>query len=470
MIDRSEILAVATDLSLSPDVVEKDYVLGWLLAGIYAQPSLVENWVFKGGTCLKKCYFETYRFSEDLDFTLIDAAQLTSDILIGTFRDVSAWVYENTGIQIPVDQLRFDTYTNPRGGTSCQGRIYYSGPLPRPGALSRIKLDLTADELLALPAVERSVGHPYSDLPEEGILARCYAYEEIFGEKVRALGERARPRDLYDVVNLFRHGEFRPAAESILDVLRRKCEFKRIPLPSVTGLGGRAQELAADWGNMLGHQLPVLPPFESFWNVLPEFFDWLTGVVPAPAALPTVLASIHAFADEDLYRPAVGVSRRQGVVGSSFIESIRFAGANRLRVDLGYQGSARTIEPYSLRRSRAGDILVYAVKSATGEPRSYRLDRIQSVRTTNEVFLPRYAIELAAGESGFIPSVSAGSLHTSYRAFSHPPSSGPTYIYKCPVCQKEFRHKKQNAHLRPHKSGLGWPCSGRIGYLIDTHW
>jgi hypothetical protein len=72
----------------------------------------------------------------------------------------------------------------------------------------------------------------------------------------------------------------------------------------------------------------------------------------------------------------VGVSRRKGIVGSSFIESIRFAGANRLRVDLGYQGSVRTIEPYSLRRSRAGDILVYAVKSATGEPRSYRLDRI----------------------------------------------------------------------------------------------
>ena len=29
-----------------------------------------ETWVFKGGTCLKKCFFETYRFSEDLDFTL----------------------------------------------------------------------------------------------------------------------------------------------------------------------------------------------------------------------------------------------------------------------------------------------------------------------------------------------------------------------------------------------------------------
>jgi len=30
------------------------------------------SWAFKGGTCLKKCYFETYRFSEDLDFTLTE--------------------------------------------------------------------------------------------------------------------------------------------------------------------------------------------------------------------------------------------------------------------------------------------------------------------------------------------------------------------------------------------------------------
>jgi predicted nucleotidyltransferase component of viral defense system len=51
-------------------VVEKDYVLGWILAGMYGHEELAESWVFKGGTCLKKCYFETYRFSEDLDFTL----------------------------------------------------------------------------------------------------------------------------------------------------------------------------------------------------------------------------------------------------------------------------------------------------------------------------------------------------------------------------------------------------------------
>lgn len=76
MIDRREVLSTAANLGLLPNVVEKDYVLGWLLAGIFSQPQLAEHWVFKGGTCLKKCYFETYRFSEDLDFTVTDESHI----------------------------------------------------------------------------------------------------------------------------------------------------------------------------------------------------------------------------------------------------------------------------------------------------------------------------------------------------------------------------------------------------------
>jgi len=57
MIDRREILEAASSFSLLPNIVEKDYVLGWMLAGINAHDEFAESWVFKGGTCLKKCYF-----------------------------------------------------------------------------------------------------------------------------------------------------------------------------------------------------------------------------------------------------------------------------------------------------------------------------------------------------------------------------------------------------------------------------
>ncbi len=76
MIGKDEILAFADETGLTPNVVEKDSVLGWLLAAINTNPVLSQSWVFKGGTCLKKCYFETYRFSEDLDFP----ARIGSDL------------------------------------------------------------------------------------------------------------------------------------------------------------------------------------------------------------------------------------------------------------------------------------------------------------------------------------------------------------------------------------------------------
>ena len=175
MIDRGEILAVATDLGLAPEIVEKDYVLGWLLKSIYRHPALSPAWTFKGGTCLKKCYFETYRFSEDLDFTLSDAAHLDAEFLVRTFSEVGEKLYEDVGLQITAEQPRFDVYRNSRGGLSCEGRLYYEGPLMRTRSTPRIKLDLTVDELMVLPAVDRPVGHPYSDLPAGGISARCYA-------------------------------------------------------------------------------------------------------------------------------------------------------------------------------------------------------------------------------------------------------------------------------------------------------
>jgi predicted DNA-binding transcriptional regulator YafY len=78
------------------------------------------------------------------------------------------------------------------------------------------------------------------------------------------------------------------------------------------------------------------------------------------------------------------------------LEPIRFAGANHLLVALGYQGSTRLVEPYALRRSKAGKLLVYAIKVETGEIRAYRVDRIESVRVTDTAFDPRYTIELAA--------------------------------------------------------------------------
>jgi predicted nucleotidyltransferase component of viral defense system len=390
MIDRIEIMELSKEFGLAANTVEKDYVLGWLLAGIYNHKTLRKAWVFKGGTCLKKCFFETYRFSEDLDFTLHSEDLLSESSLIQVFQQVTDWINDQSGIELPHQAIKFEIYTNPRGKKSAQGRIAYRGPLMTKGDLPRIKLDLTADELMILPAVRMPVHHPYSDAPPEGILAACYSYEEIFAEKLRALAERERPRDLYDVIHLYRHANSSSVIESIRTIFNQKCAFKGIKPPTVLELESSPAfvELKSEWANMLAHQLPALPPFDSFWKELPLVFDWLEQKALRPPL--TTLATASANEDTAWRPPALMVPWGM----SAPIEVIRYAAANHLCIDLRYENRNRLIEPYALRRTLDGHILLHAIKQATGEHRSYRLDRIQQAAATTTPFVPKYAIEI----------------------------------------------------------------------------
>lgn len=484
MIDKREILGLASTQGLTPHVVEKDYALGWALAGIYAHPELSESWVFKGGTCLKKCFFETYRFSEDLDFTLQDESHLDEAFLKRVFSEISEWIYEQSGLEFPADSQKFDIFANPRGNPSCQGKLSYRGPVS-PRSPPRIKLDLTADERLVLAPVQVPIFHPYSDAPDDGILVRSYAYEEAFGEKVRALAERTRPRDLYDVINLFRNAEARPAASVLLDVLRQKCEFKGIQVPQLTDLDPHRSDVEGAWGHMLDHQLPSLPPVEAFWEALPAFFDWLLGGALAPAPAAYQLARGETVIRERTLRIPVGRNAQ------TYLEIIRFAAANRLCVSLDYvklngQRSAPLIEPYSLRRTSDDNVILHAWDVNKNDHRSYRVDRIQGAQTTNQTFVPKYEVELTPSGLVSIPpterrsagfgSQSTGSLYDvrparaprAPRRRTKSFSTGPTYVYECGMCGKKFNRKKMNGRLNKHKAPGGFQCSGRTGFLVDT--
>ena len=453
-----------------------------MLAGIYGHEDLAESWIFKGGTCLKKCFFETYRFSEDLDFTLRKPEHLDANFLVGAFSEIGEWIYDQTGIEIPADKQEFDIYQNPRGQVSCQGKISYKGPVSSTHALPRIKLDLTADERVVLPPVGAKIFHPYSDAPEAGIEVLTYDYTEAFAEKFRALAERTRPRDLYDIVHLYRNTDVRPEPEHFLEVLRAKCEFKGISIPGMADLEPHRAELEAGWIHMLEHQLPALLPVTTFWDALPEIFNWLRGAVAPP------LAAMPIGTGNTLIRERV-VDLPTGSRGQSLIEMIRFAAANHLLVEIDYrdkQGnrSIRAIEAYSLRRSRAGDVLLMAVRADSGQPRSYLVDSILGVKPTQTPFTPRYPIELTPSGPQSIPRTARSSststvgarnertvrrspTRRSTRSTGLRAASGPTYVFKCTVCGKAFYRKKYDAKLNKHKhKRTGRQCYGRFGRFV----
>ena len=279
MIDKKEILKLAESINLRADIVEKDYVLGWFLAGISAQKNLSQNLIFKGGTCLKKCHLETHRLSEDLDYTVLDKKYVDEDFLISSFEAVSDWVYENSNIEMPKNLISFKKYKNKKGIISVRGKIGFRGPLLQKKNLPKIQLDLTASEILVLKPVKLKVHHPYSDEPKRGISAYCYSYEEAFAEKVRALAERARPRDVYGIVCLFRNKSLLSDHELLLSILRKKCDHKKMEMPNFKSIKAHEQidELDTEWESMLAHQLPLLPPLKIFWRELPSFFEWLNN-------------------------------------------------------------------------------------------------------------------------------------------------------------------------------------------------
>jgi hypothetical protein len=319
-----------------------------------------------------------------------DGPEATEELL-SIFGEVAEWVYDHSGIEMPPDQIRFETHTNRRGRTSVQGRIPYRGPRLMRRSLPRVKLDITSEEIVVRPPECLPIAHPYpDDLGGDGrVLA--YAYVEIFAEKIRALAERLRPRDLYDVVNLFRRSSGKPPPDAVHEVLAAKCAFKGIPVPSASSLEsdeGRS-ELEAEWANMLAHQLPALPPLEHFWLQLRELFAWLQG-----AAVPAQMAPIPwSTSEEPDWVPPPTVSTWGFGVP---LESIRYAAANYLCVKLRYQGSTRLIEPYSLRRTHDGHLLVHAIRVDNREHRSYRVDRIQGIEVTSTGFTPVYSVEFAA--------------------------------------------------------------------------
>jgi predicted nucleotidyltransferase component of viral defense system len=391
VISKAELIRLRNDWRLDLAVIEKDYVLGWLLAGIANEPTLANSWVFKGGTCLRKCYYETYRFSEDLDFTVVNAGPETPDDLTPIFERIADWLREQCGVELVFGAKAFERRVNKRGKETTSAKIAFRGPNP-PRSLPNIKLDITSDEVLLDRPALRPIEHAYSDypLPVRGV--HCYTIIELFAEKLRALAERCRPRDLYDVVHMHRHPDLIGRNAAVAQRLAGKCAHAGIDVPTLTTI--HSSEFRVDieqqWISMLGHQLPQpTPAFAAFWDSLSDVFQWLAGDLTAPV-LPR--------AEERGLAPTVIEPRAIRSWNLGFpLHLVRYAGANRLKVEIDYRAEQgrqgpRIVEPYALRVSQKGDYRLMVVNDR-GQLRSYRLDRIAGVRTTTQPFAPRYRVE-----------------------------------------------------------------------------
>ena len=273
MITEAELRQRAFAWGVDAMVVDLDYSLGWFLAAFYAANERANGLCFKGGTCLRKCYFGEYRFSEDLDFTA--TIRVTAEQLVEWTANASAWSGDHDGPSFEAAAPRIETVRDDYGHETYQARLYFRGPLQWGGSPRAIRLDVTRDEVMLLPADTRALIHPYSDAEFlQGVGIPCYSPVEILAEKLRAIGGQRRftvSRDLYDIHHLIRIGV---TTKQFIPLLARKFAAREVDLAdlNIERLEARRRDFQEDWERRLNYLVEgkTRVDFGAAWETLME--------------------------------------------------------------------------------------------------------------------------------------------------------------------------------------------------------
>ncbi len=254
-------------------VLERDYVISWILAGIAAVPELSNSMAFKGGTALRKCYFIDYRFSEDLDFTASPDTPREDNLeaaLLAACQAAERLVAPYAPIAVSCQRA---SHREPHPGGqeeySLRARMPWQGE-----AQTSVKVEVTMNEPTLWPFNTRPIIHDWEEVV--GAEMRVYSLEEIVAEKLRARLQvrkaqseggiaRTRARDLYDLWQLLCIRDAELNVDGFRQRLERKCEAKAVEFSGTTDFFSEDAmgQASREWNDQLAPLLGQLPDFEA---------------------------------------------------------------------------------------------------------------------------------------------------------------------------------------------------------------
>jgi predicted nucleotidyltransferase component of viral defense system len=234
MTSKGQITKIASRDGVDARVVERDYVLVHVVALISAHDA-DGTLIFKGGTSLRLLHFDEYRYSADLDYSVIKGSEEKARELIG---NALAGKRPDTITQL---ELAGDG-------------LLYVGPL---GAVRTIKLDLADDELV-VNTEQRSLLRRWTDIPESNVVA--YTKLEVTAEKLRCILQRRQCRDFLDLDVLLGHEDLAAAA----DLFRRKATHRGLDATTFADkFEKRVQDYKKHWDEELEPYLGTVPHFDE---------------------------------------------------------------------------------------------------------------------------------------------------------------------------------------------------------------
>lgn len=468
MIDRDEIEEKSQEFEIHASNLQRDYIFGWVLAGIYGASKLADHLILKGGSCLRKAYFENTRFSRDLDFSV--ETELSEDFLKAEFNTVCDFVHTQTGVKFYNEKNRVGPKRRVDSSKKVyEARLYFNDFYGiESSIIISIRLDITQFDRIYLPVQNRFIIHPYSDRDDWHSRITCVKLEEILASKLKCLLQRRHSCDLYDYVFwlMFDTGLEIDRGE-ILRTLLKMTIFERSP----GVLRGLLIDLPFQVFKAIWHRFLVCPnhaviDVDSATETFKRHVDEMFG-------------GLHVGRGHVAFFPA------------KYRNLILEAGSRMCLMEVVYDGVRRVVEPYSLvyktRKDGVSSEYFYVYDRTGGRSsgpsiKSFLHAKIGALKLLDKEFEPRYEVELSkAGEpvknsyfgtpfSGRL-GIRTGSFSTAKprrrrRQVSSIPT-GPTYIIGCPYCNKTFRRKKNDTRLNKHKDKYGNPCYGRSGYLKE---
>ena len=271
MIARGAITKRAADEQIPAQTIERDYVLAHLCADIGALDD--SRLVFKGGTLLRLCYFETYRYSADLDFSATGGLSRSAALALVAAAATAC----RQRLELPTLELSSDS------DSAATAAIMFAGPLgSRPRSL---KLDISDTELVES---HRRVSHQrtWPDLPH-GAAIEGYTLDEVAAEKLRCIAERTQCRDLYDFHHLLENSYIEPIEAWELYCRKAANDLahgrqRTPPRQWATRFELRLATYRQRWEQELGDYLRDVP---AFAEVERQTRRWLRPVLAAAATL-----------------------------------------------------------------------------------------------------------------------------------------------------------------------------------------
>lgn len=246
-------------------MIDKDYALEWLLYGIYHPSSKIRtHLIFKGGTAIRKIFFpNTWRFSEDLDFTALPDTD--PEFIKSGLEEIYGILDSECGIKYEGDINAL------RSNNAILGSVHFIGPL---GMKNKIKIDISRiEKMVDLPVIQ-TVTVSYDDLSNFPI--NGYTLNEVISEKIRSLMQRTKVRDYYDVWKIFNQDNSFDTS-LIGNMVQRKCIINEIEYdPAKIFDSIHLNGLQENWEiNLNRLVVEKLPNPEDVFNELKDILSFL---------------------------------------------------------------------------------------------------------------------------------------------------------------------------------------------------